>query len=73
MKDALYNLPKAIAKIQSPPLPTIEIIEDESADLKGERVKNIIPSNIIDIYTELEILFGIKLSDILTCSVKLVI
>ena len=31
-------------------------------DLKGEGVKIIIPSNIIDIYTRLEILLGLKLS-----------
>ena len=42
---------------------------DDSDDLHGEGVKTIIPSNIIDIYTRLEILPGLKLSgdtDILT-------
>ena len=37
-------------------------ITDDSDDLQGEGVKFIIPSNIIDIYTRLEILLGIKLS-----------
>ena len=59
MKDALYNLPNAIAKIQNPPLPAIE---SESDNIQGEGVKSIIPSNIIDIYTRLEILLGLKLS-----------
>ena len=31
-------------------------------NLQGEGVKIIIPSNIIDIYTRLEILLGLKLS-----------
>ena len=59
MKDALYNLPNEIDKIRNPPLPAIE---NESDDLQGEGVKIIIPSNIIDIYTRLEILLGLKLS-----------
>ena len=59
MKDALYNLPIAVEKIQKPPLPEIEDREDI---LQGEGVKIIIPSNIIDIYTRLEILLGLKLS-----------
>ena len=62
MKDALYNLPKEIVKIQNPTLPAIENIEDASDDLEGEGVKIIIPSNIIDIYTRLEVLVGLKLS-----------
>ena len=41
---------------------TFEEIIDDSDDLQGERVKNIVPSNIIDIYTRLEILLGPKLS-----------
>ena len=57
--DALKNLPREIAKIQNPPLPAIE---NESDNLQGEGVKIIIPSNIIDIYTRLEILLGLKLS-----------
>ena len=59
MKDALYNLPRGIAKIRNPPLPAIE---NESDNSQGEGVKIIIPSNIIDIYTRLEILRGLKLS-----------
>ena len=51
-----------MAKIQNPPLPVFEIVED-SSDLKGEGVeKTIIPSNKIDNYTRLEILLGLKLS-----------
>ena len=59
MKDALNNLPRDIAKIRNPPLPAIE---NESDNLQGEGVKIIIPSNIIGIYTRLEILLGLKLS-----------
>ena len=60
-KDALYDLPKAIDEIRNPPLPTIENIED-SSDLEGQRIKIIIPNKIIDIYTRLEVLLGLKLS-----------
>ena len=59
MKDALNNLPKEIAKIRNPALPAIE---NESDNLQGEGFENIIPSNIIDIYTRLEVLLGLKLS-----------
>ena len=59
MRDALYNLPKEIAKTRNALLPAIE---NESDDLQGEGVKIIIPSNIIDIYTRLEILLGLILS-----------
>ena len=59
MKDALNNLPKEIAKIRNPLLPAIEI---ESNNLEGEGVKIIIPSKIINIYTRLEVLLGLKLS-----------
>ena len=72
MQDALYNLPKAIAKIRTPPLPAIE---KESDNLQGDGVKIIIPSNIIDINMKLEILLGIKLSghtDTLTKASKLI-
>ena len=65
-KDAFYNLPNEIAKIQNPPLPAIE---NESDNLQGEGVKIIILSNIIDIYIRLEILLGLKIaghSDTLT-------
>ena len=59
VKDAFYSQPKQIAKIRMPPLPAVET---ESDNLQGEGVKTIIPSNIIDIYTRLEVLFGLKLS-----------
>ena len=59
-KDAKYNLPREIAQIQNPPLPPIE---NEADNLEGEGIqKIIIPSNIIDISTRLEILLGLKLS-----------
>ena len=56
MKDALNNLPREIAKTRNLPLPAIE------NDLQGEGVKITIPSNIVDIYTRLETLLGLKLS-----------
>ena len=40
----------------------VDEITDDSDDLQREGVKIIIPSNIIDIYTRLEILLGLKLS-----------
>ena len=54
MRDAIHNLPKEIDKMRNPPLPAIENIED-SSDLEGQEVKINIPSNIIDIYTRLEV------------------
>ena len=72
MKDALSNLPREIANIRNPPLPAID---NESDHLGGEGVqKIIIPSNIIDIYTRLEVLLGLKLSghsDTLTEAINL--
>ena len=66
MKDALHNLPKALAKILNPPLPKNDNIEDsheEITDLEGEGdEKTIIPSNIIDNYTNFEILLELNLS-----------
>ena len=59
-KDALYNFPKEIAKIRNPTLSSIEN-EADSSDLK-EGLKIFIPSNIVDVYTRLEVLLGIKLS-----------
>ena len=61
IKDALHNLPQEIAKIRNPTLPTIEYVED-SSDLEGLAIKIIIPNTIIDIYTRLEVLLGLKLS-----------
>ena len=59
MQDALYNLPKGIAKIQDLTIPAIENVSD---GLLGEGVKIVIPSDLIDIYTRLEFLLGLKLS-----------
>ena len=53
------KLPKQVEDIQNK---TFEENTDDSDDLQGEGVKIIIPSNIIDIYTRLEILLGLKLS-----------
>ena len=41
---------------------TYDKIIDSSGNLQGEGVKFIIPSNIIDIYTRLERLLGLKVS-----------
>ena len=60
-KDTLYDLPKQLAKVRNPSLPTIENVEDWS-DLEGLGIKINIPNNIIDIYTKLEVLLGLKLS-----------
>ena len=57
----MYNLPGAIKNIRNPHIPSIENVED-SSDLEGQGVKIIIPANIIDIYTRLEIFLGPKLS-----------
>ena len=61
MKDDLYDLPKEIAKIRNPTLPSFENKAD-SDDLQGGGVKIYTPSNIIDFYTRLEVLLGLKLS-----------
>ena len=53
------TLPKLVEEIQNK---TYEEITDDSSDLEGQGVKIIIPSNIIDIYTRLEILLGLKIS-----------
>ena len=53
------KLPKLVEEIQNK---TFEEIIDESGNLEGQGLKIIIPSNIIDIYTRLEILLGLKLS-----------
>ena len=53
------TLPKLVEEIQNK---TFDEIIDSSDDLHGEGVKTIIPSNIIDIYTRLEVLLGLKLS-----------
>ena len=53
------KLPKLVEYIQNK---TFEETTDDSSDLEGQGVKIIVPSNIIDIYTRLEILLGLKLS-----------
>ena len=54
------TLPKLVDEIQNK---TFEEITDNSdSELQGEGVKIIIPTNIIDIYTRLEVLLGLKLS-----------
>ena len=67
MQDVIKVLPKIIEKIHNLHLPTTENVEDfygeVSSYLEGQGIeKIIIPSNITDIYTRLEILLGIKLS-----------
>ena len=57
----MYSLRKPKAKSRNPTLPAFENVEDSSA-LQGEGVNVSIPSNIIDIYTRLEVLPGLKLS-----------
>ena len=54
------ELPKKVSEINN--VNFIENTNDSDSDLQGEGVKIIIPSNIIDIYTRLEILLGLKLS-----------
>ena len=53
------TLPNLVEKIQNK---FFDDITDESDDLRGEGIKINIPSNIIDIYTRLEVLLGLKLS-----------
>ena len=50
----LKKLPKLVEEIQNKTF--------DGIDLEGDGVKIIIPSNIIDIYTRLEVLLGLKLS-----------
>ena len=56
----LKKLPKIVGDIQNKTFD--EITDDSDSDLQGQGVKIIIPSNIIDIYTRLEVLLGLKLS-----------
>ena len=56
----LKKLPKLVEEIQNRTYE--EITLDSDSDLQGEGVKIIIPSNVIDIYTRLEVLLGLKLS-----------
>ena len=61
MRGAIHHLPKTITKIRNPPLPTFENVED-SDNLECQGVKIIFPSDIVNIYTRLEILLRLKLS-----------
>ena len=54
------TLPKLVEDIQNKTYE--EITLDSDNNLQGEGVKIFIPSNIIDIYTRLEVLLGLKLS-----------
>ena len=54
------ELPKKVSEFNN--VRFIENTDDSDSDLQGEGVKIIIPSNIIDIYTRLEVLLGLKLS-----------
>ena len=54
------TLPKLVEKIQNRTFEEITLVSD--SDLQGEGVKIIIPSNIIDIYTRLEVLLGLEKS-----------
>ena len=56
----LKTLPKLIEENQNRTFE--EITLDSDSDLQSEGLKIIIPSNIIDIYTRLEVLLGLKLS-----------
>ena len=52
-------LPKLLEKIQNK---MFDDIRDKSDNIRGEGMKIIIPPNIIDIYTRLEVLLGLKSS-----------
>ena len=56
----IEKLPKLVEEIQNRTFE--EITLDSDSDLESQGVKTIIPSTIIDIYTRLEILLGLKLS-----------
>ena len=53
------KLPKLAEETQNK---IFDEINDDSADLQGQGVKIIIPSKVIDIYTRLDFLQGLKLS-----------
>ena len=54
------ELPKKVSEIQN--ITFGENTDDSDSDSQGERLKIIIPSNVVDYYTRLEILLGLKLS-----------
>ena len=53
------TLPKLVEDFQNK---TFDEIIDDSDDLQGEGVETIIPANIIDIYTKLQVLLALKLN-----------
>ena len=53
------TLPKLVKKIHNK---SFDEITNDFDDLQGEGVTFIIPSNIVDIYTRLEVLVGVELS-----------
>ena len=53
------TFPKLVNYIQNQ---TLEVIKNDSDNLQGEGLKIVITSNIIDNYTRLEILLGLKFS-----------
>ena len=53
------TVPRLVNDIQNK---TFDEITDDSDDLQGEGIKNFIPSNILEIYTKLEILLELRLS-----------
>ena len=65
-QDVIKTLPRVKQIFRKQPLPAIKNIEDsyeeEPQYLERQGNKFIIPSNIIDIYTRLEVLLGSKLS-----------
>ena len=56
------ELPRRVAQIENRILYPPRKIEDGTNPLEGEVMKIIIPSNITDKYTRLEVLLGLKLS-----------
>ena len=59
-KSIQHDLPKRVENNLNHPLPPGEI-EDGPYILEGEGMKNIIPSEVIDIRTRLEVLPGVNL------------
>ena len=57
-KNSKRNLDKQINKILSRSFQS----GTDSVDLEGQEVKNIVPSNILDIYPRLDVLLGLKVS-----------
>ena len=56
----IKTLPELDEEIQNKTFEEITVSSD--SDLEGQGLKIIIPSNIIEIYTRLEVLIGLKLS-----------